>query len=110
MGSVLLNNIKNGIYFPYIHYRGIFMSKSDYWKENLRLVAILLSIWFAVSFLFGIILVDTLNIIRVGGVGLGFWFAQQGSIYTFLALIFVYTKKMNALDRKYDVHEDKEET
>jgi putative solute:sodium symporter small subunit len=86
------------------------MSKSDYWKENLRLVAILLSIWFAVSFLFGIILVDTLNIIRVGGVGLGFWFAQQGSIYTFLALIFVYTKKMNALDRKYDVHEDKEET
>ena len=81
------------------------MNKSDYWKENLRLVAILLAIWFAVSFLFGIILVDELNMIRVGGVGLGFWFAQQGSIYTFLVLIFVYTKKMNALDRKYDVHE-----
>ena len=79
---------------------------SDYWKENLRLVSILLVIWFVVSYLFGIILVDTLNAISIGGVGLGFWFAQQGSIYTFLALIFVYTKKMNALDRKYDVHED----
>ena len=79
---------------------------TDYWKENLRLVAILLAIWFAVSFLFGIILVDTLDAIRIGGVGLGFWFAQQGSIYTFLALIFVYAKKMNALDRKYNVHED----
>ena len=82
------------------------MSKNDYWKENLRLVVILLSIWFAVSFLFGIVLVDVLNTIRVGGVGLGFWFAQQGSIYTFLILIFVYAKKMNALDRKYNVHED----
>jgi len=81
-------------------------NNTGYWKENLRLVAILLTIWFAVSFLFGIILVDTLDIIRIGGVGLGFWFAQQGSIYTFLALIFVYTKKMNALDRKYNVHED----
>lgn len=79
---------------------------SDYWKENLRLVTILLVIWFAVSYLFGIIMVDTLNAIHIGGVGLGFWFAQQGSIYTFLILIFVYVKKMNALDRKYDVHED----
>jgi len=79
---------------------------SDYWKENLRLVSILLVIWFVVSYLFGIILVDTLNAISIGGVGLGFWFAQQGSIYVFLALIFVYTKKMNELDRKYDVHED----
>lgn len=83
-------------------------NNSDYWKENLRLVVILLAIWFAVSFLFGIILVDTLDVIRIGGVGLGFWFAQQGSIYTFLVLIFVYTKKMNALDRKYNVHEDDE--
>ncbi len=82
------------------------MSKKDYWKENLRLVAILLAIWFAVSFLFGIILVEPLNAIRVGGVGLGFWFAQQGSIYTFLVLIFVYAKKMDDLDRKHDVHED----
>ena len=82
------------------------MNRSDYWKENLRLVMILLSIWFAVSFLFGIILVDTLNLIRVGGIGLGFWFAQQGSIYTFLVLIFYYTKKMNDLDIKYNVHEE----
>jgi len=81
-------------------------NNTDYWNENLRLVAILLVIWFVVSFLFGIILVDTLNVIRIGGVGLGFWFAQQGSIYVFLILIFVYTKKMNALDRKYNVHED----
>jgi len=82
------------------------MNKNEYWKENLKLVSILLAIWFAVSFLFGIILVEELNMIRVGGVGLGFWFAQQGSIYTFLVLIFVYTKKMNALDRKHNVHED----
>lgn len=77
-----------------------------YWRENIRLVVILLAIWFAVSYLFGIILVEPLNTIKIGGVGLGFWFAQQGSIYTFLLLIFIYAKKMNALDRKYDVHED----
>ena len=81
-------------------------NNKDYWKENLRLVSILLGIWFAVSFLFGIILADTLDAIRIGGVGLGFWFAQQGSIYTFLILIFVYAKKMDDLDRKYNVHED----
>lgn len=84
------------------------MSKTDYWKENLRLVTILLVIWFVVSYLFGIILVDALNAIRIGGVGLGFWFAQQGSIYTFLVLIFVYAKKMDELDKKYNVHEDEE--
>jgi len=82
------------------------MNNNDYWKENLRLVSILLAIWFAVSFLFGIILVDALDAIRIGGVGLGFWFAQQGSIYTFLVLIFVYAKKMDDLDRKHNVHED----
>ena len=81
-------------------------NNKDYWKENLRLVSILLAIWFAVSFLFGIILADALDAIRIGGVGLGFWFAQQGSIYTFLILIFVYAKKMDDLDRKYNVHED----
>lgn len=79
-----------------------------YWKENLRLLAFCLSIWFAVSFLFGIILVDVLNQIHLGGYPLGFWFAQQGSIYTFLILIFFYASRMNKLDRKYDVHEDKE--
>jgi putative solute:sodium symporter small subunit len=81
-------------------------SANEYWKANIRLVAILLVIWFAVSYLFGIILADQLNTIKLGGTGLGFWFAQQGSIYTFLVLIFVYAKKMNALDRKFDVHED----
>ena len=77
-----------------------------YWRENVRLMAILLTIWFVVSFLFGILLVEPMNAIRIGGVGLGFWFAQQGSIYTFLVLIFVYANRMNALDRKYDLQED----
>ena len=77
-----------------------------YWKANLRLLAICLSIWFIVSYLFGIILVDVLNQIHIGGYPLGFWFAQQGSIYIFVVLIFYYAKKMNTLDRKYDVHED----
>lgn len=77
-----------------------------YWKENLRLLVILLVIWFAVSFGFGILLVEPLNSIPLFGFKLGFWFAQQGSIYVFVALIFVYVAKMKALDRKYDVHED----
>ena len=78
----------------------------DYWKANIRLVSGLLVIWFTVSYLFGIILVEPLNAIRIGGTGLGFWFAQQGSIFTFVILIFVYAVRMNALDRKFDVHED----
>ncbi len=83
------------------------MSKAEqYWKANVRLVSILLTIWFVVSYLFGIILVEPMNAIKIGGVGLGFWFAQQGSIYTFLVLIYVYVKRMNALDVEHDVHED----
>ena len=83
------------------------MNKAEqYWKANVRLVGILLAIWFVASYLFGIILVEPLNAIKIGGVGLGFWFAQQGSIYTFLVLIFVYVKRMNALDVEHDVHED----
>jgi putative solute:sodium symporter small subunit len=78
----------------------------QYWKANIRLVAILLVIWFACSYLFGIILVEPLNTIKIGGLGLGFWFAQNGSIYTFLVLIYVYAKRMNALDVEFDVHED----
>ena len=78
----------------------------EYWKANIRLVTTLLIIWFVVSYLFGTILVEPLNTIRIGGAGLGFWFAQQGSIFTFLILIFVYAVRMNALDRKFDVHED----
>jgi putative solute:sodium symporter small subunit len=76
-----------------------------YWKKNLTYVGILLSIWFSVSFGFGILLVEPLNRIRVGGFQLGFWFAQQGSIYVFVALIFVYAGLMNRLDRAYDVDE-----
>ncbi len=83
------------------------MSKArDYWMANLKLVALCLAIWFVVSFVFGIFLVEQLNSIRIGGYQLGFWFAQQGSIYTFVALIFFYAYRMNILDRKFDVHED----
>ncbi len=80
-------------------------TSSNYWRANLRLVAILLAIWALVSFGFGIILRPLLDTIPVGGVGLGFWFAQQGSIYVFLILIFVYAFQMNKLDRDFDVHE-----
>lgn len=80
----------------------------DYWRANLRMMLTLLSIWFTVSFGFGILLVDELNTIRLGGFKLGFWFAQQGSIYVFLLLIVIYVVKMNKLDRKYNVHEDHE--
>ena len=78
---------------------------SMYWKENLRYLLILLSIWFIVSYGFGILLADQLNSIRIGGAKLGFWFAQQGSIYVFVVLIFVYVRLMNKLDKKYDVDE-----
>ncbi len=76
-----------------------------YWKTNLRYMLILLSIWFFVSFGCGILWVDALDSIQIGGFKLGFWFAQQGSIYVFVALIFVYIYLMNKLDKKYDVDE-----
>ena len=76
-----------------------------YWRANIRYLLILLSIWFAVSYGAGILLVDQLNTIRLGGFKLGFWFAQQGSIYTFVVLIFVYVYLMNRLDHKFDVEE-----
>lgn len=72
-----------------------------YWRANLRLLAILLSIWFAVSYGAGIIFVDFLNQFKLGGFPLGFWFAQQGSIITFVIIIFVYVRKMNQLDAKF---------
>jgi putative solute:sodium symporter small subunit len=78
---------------------------TTYWSENLRLILLCLAIWFVVSFGFGLLLVEPLNAIRLGGYKLGFWFAQQGSIYTFVGLVFWYTKKMNELDLKYDVEE-----
>jgi putative solute:sodium symporter small subunit len=79
--------------------------RTGYWKKNLRLLTMLLSIWFMVSFGFGILLVDVLNTIRIGGFKLGFWFAQQGSIYVFIALIFIYVQRMNRLDKEYDLDE-----
>ena len=72
-----------------------------YWKENIRYVIILLAIWFVVSYGAGIIFKDALNSIRIGGFKLGFWFAQQGAIYVFVILIFVYVRLMNKLDKKY---------
>ena len=77
-----------------------------YWQANVRLLVTLLVIWFVVSFGFGIILVDVLNTFSLGGYPLGFWFAQQGSIYTFIGLIFFYTWKMNKIDKEFDVHEE----
>ena len=76
-------------------------NKETYWSENLRIIFICLAIWFAVSFGLGLLLVEPLNAIRLGGYKLGFWFAQQGSIYSFLGLIFWYGAKMNQLDKKY---------
>jgi len=81
-------------------------NRREYWNTNLRYLLTLLSIWFLVSYVFGILLADTLDHIRIGGFGLGFWFAQQGSIYVFVLLIFVYVRLMNTLDRKFDVHEE----
>ncbi|MBS4071809.1 DUF4212 domain-containing protein [Algoriphagus aquatilis] len=77
-----------------------------YWRKNLRTLLILLVLWFVVSFGFGILLVEPLNSIQLGGFKLGFWFAQQGSIYAFVILIFVYVARMNKLDREFDVNED----
>ncbi|WP_163833799.1 DUF4212 domain-containing protein [Spartinivicinus ruber] len=79
---------------------------SAYWKENIHLMLMLLIVWFVVSFGCGILFVESLNTIQIGGFKLGFWFSQQGAIYIFVGLIFVYVGKMNKLDRKYDVQED----
>jgi putative solute:sodium symporter small subunit len=78
----------------------------NYWKENLRYLIGLLIVWFIASYGLGILFADGLNSISIGGYKLGFWFAQQGSIYVFIVLIFVYVYLMNKLDKKYDVHED----
>lgn len=77
-----------------------------YWKRNVRLLLTLLVIWFVVSYGCGILFVDFLNQFTFGGFPLGFWFAQQGSIYTFVILIFVYVWRMNRLDREFDVDEE----
>ncbi len=77
-----------------------------YWKENLRYIFIILAVWFAVSYLAGILLADALDTVKIGGFPLGFWFANQGSLVIFVFLIFIYVKLMNALDKKYGVYED----
>jgi putative solute:sodium symporter small subunit len=84
------------------------MSKSNnkYWRANITLMLVLLSIWFFVSFFCGILIVDYLNQFNFFGYKLGFWFSQQGSIYFFVILIFVYAWRMNILDRKYGVEEE----
>ena len=76
-----------------------------YWKQNLTYIVVLLSIWFAVSFLAGIVIADSLDTMRLGGFPLGFWFANQGSLVTFVVLIFVYVALMNRLDKKFGVYE-----
>ena len=81
-------------------------NRRAYWRENLTIVAILLSVWFVVSLLLSVIFVDELNDIRLGGFRLGFWIAQQGSLYTFVVLIFIYVWAMNRLDRKYGLEEE----
>ena len=81
----------------------------DYLRANLKFLIILLSIWFLVSFGFGIIFSDFLDQYHIGGFKLGFWFAQQGSIYFFVVLIFVYVYLMNKLDKKYKNHDDEED-
>ena len=77
-----------------------------YWQANLKLLAKLLVVWFAVSFGCGIILVDWPDQFTIAGFKLGFWFAQQGAIYVFVALIFVYARQMKILDRQFDVGDD----
>jgi len=83
------------------------MSKSSttYWKTNLKYLGVLLLIWFSVSFGCGILFAKTLNQFQIGGFPLGFWFAHQGAIYSFVLLIFVYVYLMNKLDKKFDVDE-----
>ena len=77
--------------------------RSRYWRANLRLLLILLSVWFGVSFGLGILLVERLNEIHLAGFPLGFWFSQQGSIYVFIVLIWVYARWMDRIDREHGV-------
>ncbi len=80
-------------------------NRKAYWRANLRLTAILLVIWFTISYLCGIVFVEELNNFRLGGYKLGFWFAQQGSMYGFVIIIFVYARRMATIDRKFGLHD-----
>ncbi|MDT0619249.1 MULTISPECIES: DUF4212 domain-containing protein [Spectribacter] len=79
---------------------------AQYWRANIRLLSKLLVVWFLVSYVAGIFLADVLNAISIGGYPLGFWFAQQGSIYVFVGLIFYYVYRMNQIDREFGVEEE----
>lgn len=85
---------------------GLMKANGSYWRDNLRLVAGCLSVWFVVSFGCGVLFVDTLNQIEFGGFKLGFWFAQQGSILVFLVLVFFYAWRMRKIDQRHGVDED----
>ena len=80
-------------------------NRKAYWRANLRLTVIMLAIWFTISYLAGIVFVEQLNAINLGGYKLGFWFAQQGSMYGFVVIIFVYAHLMAKIDRKFGVHD-----
>ncbi len=82
------------------------LSSQAYWKATIRLLTKILIIWFVMSYGAGILFAPLLNNFSLGGYPLGFWFAHQGSMYIFVILIFYYAKKMNDLDRRFDVHED----
>lgn len=101
---MILNTLYNRPGFG--EHRESTLDKSAYWRANLRLMAVLLAIWFVVSFGFGILLVEPLNSIRLGGFKLGFWIAQQGAIYLFVILIFVYAALMRRIDRQHGVADD----
>ena len=79
---------------------------AEYWRRNKLLMWKLMTVWFVVSFGFGILLVEPLNAIRIGGYKLGFWFAQQGSIFTFIGIVFYYVRAMHKLDQEFGVEED----
>ncbi len=81
--------------------------RRQYWRKNLQYLGLLLGVWFLVSYGFGILFVEQMDRIRLGGFKLGFWFAHQGSFFVFVVLIFVYVFLMNRLDRKYNVDEDR---
>ncbi|MDW8106443.1 MAG: DUF4212 domain-containing protein [Armatimonadota bacterium] len=81
-------------------------STREYWRANMRLITLLLAVWFLVGYVVSIVLAPWLNQFRIGQAPLGFWFAQQGSIYVFILLIWIYARRMDMLDRKYDVHEE----
>ena len=84
--------------------------RKNYWRSNLKILSILLSLWFLVSFGFGILFTDFLDNFKIGGFKLGFWFAQQGSIYFFVIIIFIYVYLMNRLDKEYEDNKDQDKT